>query len=434
MTVDRSTRFDRVLPDLFDELADARTPAYLEAAIERASSRSQRPAWTFPGRWLPMEITTKAAPTAGMPWRQLGILAVIGILIAAIAAAYVGSQQRRLADPFGLAENGMIAVARDGDIVALDPVTNATTPITTGPEIDADPVYSPDGSRIGFLREAAGGRHLLMVANADGSALAPATPEPLSDLMSWSFSPDGNELLVTSRVDGAMQVNVLTIDASQAPQILDIPLSLEPDGLEASDYRPPDGRQILVVALQPGTQTRGVYVYDLGTRDLESIALPSAPNDVFGAMWSPDGERILYSQFSQAVSGTSARTHVIDADGTNDRLINDTPGITADPPASAWSNGGDRIVLQGSPGDDGFQTSEIRSLDGTSVPLACGAGHEVRCPGDWNWSPDDTILTGTLVTDDGTVSYVVADPATGAIRDAGWTGDSGGSWQRRAGE
>ena len=38
------TRFDRVLPGLFDELAAARTPDYLEAAIERASSRPQRPA------------------------------------------------------------------------------------------------------------------------------------------------------------------------------------------------------------------------------------------------------------------------------------------------------------------------------------------------------------------------------------------------------
>ena len=56
------TRFDRVLPGLFDELADARTPDYLEAAIERASSRPQRPAWTYPGRWLAMQITTEALP------------------------------------------------------------------------------------------------------------------------------------------------------------------------------------------------------------------------------------------------------------------------------------------------------------------------------------------------------------------------------------
>jgi hypothetical protein len=86
------TRFDRVLPGLFDDLAAARTPDYLEAAIERATSRDQRPAWTYAGRWLPMDITTRGAPVARMPWRQLGVLALIGLLIALATVAYVGSR------------------------------------------------------------------------------------------------------------------------------------------------------------------------------------------------------------------------------------------------------------------------------------------------------------------------------------------------------
>ena len=88
-------RFDRALPGLFVELASASTPDYLEAAIERASSRPQRPAWTYPGRWLPVDITTQAAPAARMPWRQLGILALIGLLLAVAAVAY----RRRPARP-----------------------------------------------------------------------------------------------------------------------------------------------------------------------------------------------------------------------------------------------------------------------------------------------------------------------------------------------
>ena len=111
-------RFDRALPSLFVELASASTPDYLEAAIERASSRPQRPAWTYPGRWLPVDITTQAAPAARMPWRQLGILALIGLLLAVAAVAYVGARAGPLpAPPFGLAANGAIAMERDGDIV-----------------------------------------------------------------------------------------------------------------------------------------------------------------------------------------------------------------------------------------------------------------------------------------------------------------------------
>jgi len=54
MNMDRARRLERNLPGLFDELAEATFPDYLEAAIERASSNSQRPVWTFPARWLPM--------------------------------------------------------------------------------------------------------------------------------------------------------------------------------------------------------------------------------------------------------------------------------------------------------------------------------------------------------------------------------------------
>ena len=112
-------RFDRALPGLFVELASASTPDYLEAAIERASSRPQRPAWTYPGRWLPVDITTQAAPAARMPWRQLGILALIGLLLAVAAVAYVGARRGPSpAPPFGLAANGAIAMERGGDIVS----------------------------------------------------------------------------------------------------------------------------------------------------------------------------------------------------------------------------------------------------------------------------------------------------------------------------
>ena len=91
MNLDPTPRLERDLPAMFDELAAPRTPDYLEAAIERASSRSQRPAWTFPERWLPMDIVTRPVDPRS-PMRAIGILALIGVLIAAgLAAAYIGS-------------------------------------------------------------------------------------------------------------------------------------------------------------------------------------------------------------------------------------------------------------------------------------------------------------------------------------------------------
>ena len=147
-------RFDRALPSLFVELASASTPDYLEAAIERASSRPQRPAWTYPGRWLPVDITTQAVPAARMPWRQLGILALIGLLLAVAAVAYVGARRDRLACPaFGLAGNGVIALVKDGDIVVADRPGGETRPLVAGPEVDRSPMFSPDGTKLAFLRD-----------------------------------------------------------------------------------------------------------------------------------------------------------------------------------------------------------------------------------------------------------------------------------------
>ena len=272
-------RFDRALPGLFVELASASTPDYLEAAIERASSRPQRPAWTYLGRWLPVDITTQAAPAARMPWRQLSILALIGLLVAVAAVAYVGTRRGPSpAPPFGLAANGVIAMERGGDIVAVDQTTGTATQVITGPEVDGAPVFFRDGTRIAFERnvdDPVGGR-LIMVANADGSGITKATQEPLVGLQWWTLSPDGRDLLVTTNAVGVSKLTVLAVDGSREPTPIDISLPSTSDELEPASYRPPDGREILVVARPAGSSTRGIYAVDAATgTQVRTIVEPS---------------------------------------------------------------------------------------------------------------------------------------------------------------
>jgi hypothetical protein len=93
MTMDRTSRTDRVLAGLIVELADTRTPDYLEAAIERASSRPQRPTWTVPGRWFPMaETVSRPALLPRLPWRTIGVALVLVALLVVAAILYVGSR------------------------------------------------------------------------------------------------------------------------------------------------------------------------------------------------------------------------------------------------------------------------------------------------------------------------------------------------------
>ena len=313
-------RFDRALPSLFVELASASTPDYLEAAIEHASSRPQRPAWTYPGRWLPVQITTQAAPVARMPWRQLGILALIGLLLAVAAVAYVGARRDPSpAPPFGLAANGAIAMERGGDIVTVDHVTSAVTQIITGPEVDSAPVFFRDGTRIAFERrvEGPGDQRLIMVANADGSGLSQATQEPLDGLQWWTLSPDGRDLLVATNAGGASMLTMLAVDGSREPTPVDIPLPDNPADLEPASYRPPDGREILVVASLPALPRAASTS---STRRQARRSGPSSSPRRNPTCSARPGRRpatpLPTAAFDPAGDGLRFQTHVVSADGT----------------------------------------------------------------------------------------------------------------------
>jgi Tol biopolymer transport system component len=431
-------RVDRALPALFVELASASTPDYLEAAIERASSRPQRPAWTYPGRWLPVDITTQAAPVARMPWRQLGILALIGLLLAVASVAYIGSQRTRPAPHFGLAENGAVAMERDGDIVTVDHATGAVTPIVTGPELDRAPVYSRDGTRIGFERSVDVSRSsvLIMIANADGTGLIQATPEPLSGLQSWTLSPDGRDLLFMTKDGGVSKLAELDVDASGTPSPVEIspPASLDPDA--PAIYRPPDGREILVVAWPAGSATRGIYAVDprSGTPP-RTIVEPAADSDVCGATWSPTGDTLVYCTFDPVGDGARFRAHVVSADGTGSRLLNPGPGVAYDGAQSDWSNDGKRLVVVSGEASDGTgERVVIMSVAGDAPPvtIACEPTGENKCADEWIWSPDDTMLLGVTSLDDGSTQYQLADPDTGQVAPTNWTGTGEPDWQRSA--
>ena len=137
-------RFEQDLPALLADLYLSRTPDYRDDLVQQIARVRQRPAWTFPERWLPMDLATPSVFRPALPWRQLGVLALIGLLIAAALAAYVGSN-RPLPAPFGLAANGVVALVDDaGAIQRVDPVSGEAVVIVPGPG-NSRPTYSPDG-------------------------------------------------------------------------------------------------------------------------------------------------------------------------------------------------------------------------------------------------------------------------------------------------
>ena len=116
-------RFDRRLESSVVELAAPRFPDYFDDILAVTSRTRQRPAWTFPGRWIPMaDISRQRAIAPAVPWRALGVLVTILLVVLLAVATIVGSQ-RRLPTPFGPARNGSVLRVDNAALYAIDPAT-----------------------------------------------------------------------------------------------------------------------------------------------------------------------------------------------------------------------------------------------------------------------------------------------------------------------
>jgi Tol biopolymer transport system component len=426
MTTDR--HIERDLPAILGEIAMGRYPDYIDDVLATTAQRRQRPAWTFPERWLPVDITTRPAWAPALPWRQLGVLALLAVLVAAMLALYAGSQQQRLPPAFGVAANGLVAYAEGGDIYTADPVTGDATATVTGPETDLQPTWSRDGTRVAFERKVNSefGPGWLYVADRDGRALVKVTPQPLTGLAGYSFSPDGRSIVAFARSDRGMPIMVVASDGSGQQSFFHLPATAD-DG--PPQYRP-DGSEIMFIGRDPDATFRNLYGLDPASHSVRTIVRGSRSADIHSASWSPDGKRIAYVVYDQNVDVISTRTHVVNADGSGDVAVDVHPDSIADT-GTVWSNDGTRLIitrlLPG--GAEGLARSVVVPIDRSSagVELDCPANAPLNdCTADWQWSPDDTALLGVRSGE----SAVMADPATGKIRPAPWTATGYPAWQR----
>jgi dipeptidyl aminopeptidase/acylaminoacyl peptidase len=281
-------RFEQDLPALLADLYVAGTPDYRDDLVQQTARARQRPAWMFPERWLPVDITNRAAKTPTFPWRQLGVLALIGLLLASALAVYVGSQPR-IPDPFGLARTGLQIYTRSGDIFVRDGFDGAERQLMVGPETDIAVSASPLGRRLLTAREVPGG-HELWVSPMDGSSHV-KIGGPYADMGRIEWSPDESQVAVTVGVgiDGST-IKIVAADGSGERDLV--------TGMDVDEptWRPPDGRQIAFRGKVDGNWTLFTVGADgVGSRRLDVTRdLMEAPYEVLAPAWSPDGTRIAY--------------------------------------------------------------------------------------------------------------------------------------------
>ena len=430
-------RLERDLPFLLEDLYLAGTPDYRDDLVGRIGRTRQRPAWAFPGRWLHMDLTTERVPVARMPWRAVGLVGLLALLLAASLAVYIGAQPR-LPDPFGLASNGLVAYSADGDIYTADPITGRARAVVSGPERDLAPRFSRDGTTIAFERRLDDGTSQIFSVDADGGGLTLLTPEPITLTPSsngelspqFRFSPDGRTVAITA-LDGAMPRILMAQADGSGLSTLDLELpAYQPS------FRPSDPTELLFIG-RSVERSGGIFAVDLASGAVRVIVEPVPFYDLSGAEWSPDGSSIAYWTWGGPVDtgAINVRTHVVGADGTGDITLPDPAGAVWNA-GSAWSNDGTSLLIVRGYGpayedvraviipSDGRSTGMEVPYDGVINRECCAA---------FEWAPDDTKILATPSDIDGApLQQVVINPRTGVSETAPWTSTSGPAWQRKA--
>jgi Tol biopolymer transport system component len=436
-TFDRFDPFERRITDAIDEIAAARPPEYLNDILRQTAGTAQRPRWTFPERWLPVD-TALSRPTffGRAPIRTLVVLAVVVALLVASIAVYVGSQ-RHLPAPFGPAANGKLIFPSGGDIFVREGITGEQRLLIGGEGEQLGASYSPDGELITYVNSSPEGDHF-MVARADGTNPRQLAVIPTTGDAAAAWFPDGNRVGFIYEVQGQPQLSV--VDLSGATTAIDlgdiVPLDLS--------FSPPAGDRMLVRARVPGGTQVGLYTMKPDGSDRKTIVDPVQTDfgpqfTLSGAVWSPDGRTIAYNGIERitATDRTTAeyfRVHLVGADGSNDRVIagSSDPNVQENWPA--FSPDGKWIAVlrwtfkNGVPGATGWIA--VMPADGSQVAHDIGPHFEAAVDTGITktWAPDSSKLLIHVASNQEVYSV---DPLTGGSEQLSWTTELP-DWQRIA--
>ena len=171
------------------------------------------------------------------------------------------------------------------DIYAIDVDGSSLRRLTTAPEVDGAPWWSPD-DRIVF-GSARGGTPGLYVMAPDGSDQRLLVDHPDAE-RAGRLTPDGKRVLFTSDRSGNLDIWSSALDGSDLRQVTDRLVD------EAWASPSPDGRRAVLELVESGE----IAVVDLetGAQDALTLAGPAGHPS-----WSPDGERIVYVVFGDGI-------------------------------------------------------------------------------------------------------------------------------------
>ena len=171
------------------------------------------------------------------------------------------------------------------DVWVSDLATGTLRRLTTNPDRDFDPLWTPDGERVVFASDREGSLGLFSMAwDGTGDAERLTTVEDVVSLRPYGWSPDGAVLFEMVAGPASYDIGILPLDGDGTWEPL-----LNTEANERSPVISPDGQWLAYVSDRTGT--REIYVErfpELGGEQLISRGGGDYP------VWSQDGRELFY--------------------------------------------------------------------------------------------------------------------------------------------
>jgi Tol biopolymer transport system component len=289
-----------------------------------------------------------------------------------------------------------IAFTRSDGLYVIRPDGTGILSLATGNK-EASPVWSPDGTRVAFVRgDGSTVQQDIWAVNADGTGLANLTQGTTANDYLPVWSPDGTRIaFISQRGDGSQNdLWVMNADGSN-PRMVDVK-SVSPswsaDGskLAYSSYKN--------VRFQ-------VYVANADGTNSNNVSNSSFPDT--DPVWSPDGSKIA---FMGTRSTAAPQIYIMNADGSNQQTLAASLQVTAKP---VWSKDSQRLAFNGSADTSQMDVYRVNADRTDLVNLTSGQMDDDQDP---TWSGDGTHLAIQSHRDGNQEIYRVNVDGTGPLR------------------
>jgi len=298
------------------------------------------------------------------------------VLYAAIAAAVLASlwlAKDRLHLP---SATGATGAAEASAPIKLRPITSLS-------DRTSQPAFSPDGTRVAFLREGfLPGKTGIWSKRLDGDELVQLTSNSSDCCPVWS--PDGQSVAFSRFSGGRRKVFEVS---SHGDNLHELFATASIPGHGELDWSP-DGKAIVYVAA--GAQgSPAIFLYAPDSQTFRQFTMPSALDEDSGPAFSPDGTRIAFVRKNEIMVATIGGNEIHSLAKSAGRVIG----------SPAWTPDGESIIFAAID-SDGPSLMRVRASGGKPVRLRDTGGA-------FAWDPAISRRGFRLACDQLTVARII---------------------------